>query len=350
MQAARLFGKEDFRTVEVPEPESGSADMVLQTGAALICGTDIRIYSNGLPHITPDHPVTLGHEISGTIVRVGAAFADRYQEGMRVAVAPNYGCGVCDRCVSGNTQLCPNYTAIGIHSDGGFAEFVRIPEQAVRQGNVVPLPDSVSFTEAAMVEPLSAVYNGFERSHREPGERVLIFGAGPIGVMHAKLYRAAGAGMIIMNDINEERLKQAKQVEPSITTCVGEEAREVVNELTGGEGVDISVTAAPAPAAQQLAVELTGLEGRVVLFGGLPKDKAKVPLDSNAIHYKQLWVTGITRQNLRHYREMLKLIETRVIDLTGIFTHSYKLSEASTAIENARSGVGLRSGFEALAE
>lgn len=350
MQAARLFGKEDFRIVEVPEPDNDSAEMILQTRAALICGTDIRIYSNGLPHISEDSPVTLGHEISGTVAEVGSVFADAYTPGMRVAVAPNYGCGVCDRCVSGNTQLCRDYRAIGIHSDGGFAEYVRIPEQAVRQGNVVALPDSVSFSEAAMIEPLAAVYNGFERSHREPGERVLIFGAGPIGVMHAKLHRAAGAGQIIMNDINEERLKQVREVEPSVTTCLGEEVREMVNDLTKGEGVDISVTAAPAPATQQLAMELTGLDGRVVLFGGLPKDKSLVEIDTNAIHYKQLWVTGITRQSLRQYRATLKLIENRVIDLTGLFTNSYKLSEAGEAIQNARRGIGLRSGFEALAE
>lgn len=350
MQAARLYGKEDLRVVDVAEPDIGEADILLQPKSALICGTDIRIYSNGLPHISPDHPVTLGHEMSGTVAAVGPAFAGQYPEGLRVSVAPNFGCGVCDRCISGNTQLCRSYSAIGIHSDGGFAEYVRIPEQAVRQGNVVEIPESVSYSEAAMIEPLSAVYNGFERSHRSPGERVLIFGAGPIGVMHAKLYRAAGAGLVIMNDINEARLKQVKAVEPTVITALGEEVRELVNDLTAGEGVDISVTAAPAPAAQQLAIELTGLDGRVVLFGGLPKDRSKVELDANAIHYKQLWVTGITRQNLRHYRESLTLIEERVIDLSGIFTNSYKLSEAAEAIDSARNGVGLRSGFESLAE
>jgi L-iditol 2-dehydrogenase len=347
MEAVRLFGKEDLRVVDVEEPSCGEGDVIVETGAATICGTDIRIYSNGAGHIDETHPVTLGHEISGTVAQSGALFRDAYPEGTRVAVAPNYGCGVCDRCVSGNTQLCKDFRAIGIHEDGGFTRFVRIPEQAVRQGNIVRLPDNVSFREAALIEPMSAVYNAYERCSRDPGESVLIMGAGPIGLMHAKLYRATGAGPVILSDLLEERLEICRREDASFTTVQAEGVEEVVREVTEGKGVDVAIVAAPAPAAQEQALGLAALNGRVMFFGGLPGSKAEVPLNSNLIHYKQLYVTGVTRQNLRQYRQTLRLMANGILDLGSVFTHRYELSQAPEAFENVRRGVGLRSGFSA---
>ena len=345
MDAVRLYGREDLRVENVSEPLIGDGELLIHTKAATICGTDIRIYSNGASHITGEHPVTLGHEVSGVIAEAAPGVRGRYPVGTRVAIAPNYGCGVCDRCVSGNTQLCDDFQAIGIHVDGGFAQYLRVPSAAVRQGNVAVLADSVSFSEAAMVEPLAAAYNAFERAHRRPGEVVLIIGAGPLGLMHAKLYAAAGAGAVIINDLLPERLDKCKQEDPSFVTALGDDVRDVVGRLTSGRGVDVSVTAAPSPKAQQLAVELTGLDGTVMLFGGLPKDKAEVPLDSNAIHYKQLYVTGVTRQSLRQYRESLELIATGRVNLKGVFTDSYPVRDAQSAFENVKQGRGLRSGF-----
>lgn len=121
MKAALLCGKEDLRVREQPDPSVGDGEVLLKVRAAAVCGTDIRMFRNGYKGVSEATPLVLGHEIAGVIERVGSGVAG-YRVGQAVAVAPNYGCGVCDACVSGNTQLCPDYRAFGISVDGGFAE------------------------------------------------------------------------------------------------------------------------------------------------------------------------------------------------------------------------------------
>lgn len=305
----------------------------------MICGTDIRMWKNGGPVL----PVTLGHEFAGTIDSIGPGVAG-YAVGQRVAVAPNYGCGVCDQCVSGRTQNCSDLKALGIHVDGGFAEFVLVPEQAVRQGNVSPIGD-VPFEQAALAEPLSCVYNSFSRAHVKPGESVVVIGAGPIGLLHAKMYRAAGAGLVVINDINEERLAACTLHDPSFVTVNGVDAVKKIMALTAGKGADVVITAASAPATQQLAFELPAIDGRVIFFGGLPKDREVVPLNTNVIHYRQISVTGTSRQSLGQYRECLEMIAKDVLDVGGVVTGRHPLDDAAKAFDEAARGVGLKTGF-----
>jgi L-iditol 2-dehydrogenase len=340
MKAVRLYGKEDLRVEEIPVPEIGAGEILIKTGASLICGTDVRMYKNGAAKT----PVVLGHELAGSIAAVGVGIT-AYTEGQRVAVAPNYGCGNCDHCIAGNTHLCADLKAIGIHVDGGFAEYVRIPAPAVTQGNISPIGASVSFAEAAMAEPLSCVYNSYERSGVKPGDTVLIIGAGPIGLMHAKIYKMAGAGQVIINDVNEERLAGCKAEDASFVTLGPERTKERLLELTAGRGADVVVTAASVAAVQQAAFEYAALNARVIFFGGLPAGKEIVPLDTNVIHYKMITVTGTSRQNLRQYRTCLDLIRQNLVSVRNIVTGEYSLDDAATAFDAAARGQGLKSGF-----
>ncbi|MEN6363752.1 MAG: alcohol dehydrogenase catalytic domain-containing protein [Rectinema sp.] len=340
MKAVRLFGQDDLRVVSVPVPEIGDSEILVKTGAAMICGTDVRMHRNGNSIL----PITLGHEFAGTVAAVGSRVTG-YREGMRVAVAPNYGCGVCDWCVAGQTQNCVDLQALGIHIDGGFAEYVRIPAQAVAQGNVCPIGDDLSFAHAALAEPFSCVYNSFERSRLQPGETVVVIGAGPIGLLHAKLYRAAGAGMVIINDMNEARLAACRKEDPFFETVNGENAKGKIMALTRGRGANVVVTAASAPATQQLAFELPAVNGRVIFFGGLPKDREIVPLNTNVIHYRQITVTGTSRQSLGQYRKCLELIRLGLVDVRGVITAEYGLDDAAKAFDDAAKGVGLKTGF-----
>ncbi len=340
MKAIRLFGPDDLRVVSMPAPEIGAGEILLKTGAALICGTDVRMFKNG----AKKYPLTLGHELAGTVAGLGSGVRG-YVIGQRVAVAPNFGCGVCDRCISGDTHLCDTLSAIGVTMDGGFAEYVRIPEEAVIQGNVSPIGDSVSFAEAAMAEPLSCVYNSFERSHVKPGDSVLVIGAGPIGLMHAKVYKMAGAGLVMINDTNEERLAVCKKEDSSFVTIGPGNVKAKVLELTGGRGADVVVTAASVAAVQQAAFDLAALNARVIFFGGLPAGKEIVPLDTNVIHYKMITVTGTSRQNLRQYRTCLDLIRQRLIPVAGILTAKFGIDDAAAAFDLAVRGAGLKTGF-----
>ncbi len=341
MKAACLYGKKDIRIEEVPVPEIGDNEVLLKVKSALICGTDLRMYKNGYPGVSEATPRIPGHELSGIIGKTGKEVRG-YTEGMAVAVAPNMGCGSCNSCIGGNTQLCKvNFRAFGINIDGAFAEYVKIPGDAVRQGNMVELKN-LSFEEAALAEPLSCVFNAFQRYDVQPADIVLIIGAGPIGLMHGKLADMAGASKVIINDINRERLDLVKAVEPGFLTSEGDEIRSLVAELTAGEGVQVIVTACPAPEAQVLAMELVAMNGRVSFFGGLPKNRSKVPIDTNLIHYKQITVTGTTMQNLEQYRKCIRLMESGVIDVKPLITDTYPVENIMDAYNKIMQGKGIK--------
>jgi len=340
MWAARLFGKEDLRVVEVPVPTVGDGEVLVRVKAGTVCGTDLRMYRNGAEGVDENHPLTLCHEFAGTVEDIGNGVI-HLKRGERVSVAPNIGCGVCDRCVSGKSHHCRELRALGIHMDGGFAEFVKIPREAVNNGNVTPIDDGVSFTAAATNEAFSCVYSAYERYRVDPGDTVVIIGAGAIGLMHAKLALMSGAACVIMNDISRPRLDECAAIEPRITV-MAEKLHEFVQDVTGGKGAEVVVTACSVAAVQQGAFALAGLDGRVCFFGGLPKGQELVQLDTNQIHYKQLSVTGITRSSHAHYRRTLDLIAKGLVDIDPIVTHSFEIKDTASAFNNASGAVGLK--------
>lgn len=342
MRAALLYGKEDLRVQEVPTPEVGPGEVLLAVRAAALCGTDIRMYRNGAKGVGPESPLVLGHELSGTVMRVGRAVSG-VREGQPVAVAPNMGCGTCDSCVSGNTQFCENgYRAFGINLPGGFAQYALVPAEAVRQGNLCPISPSLSFAAAALAEPLSCVFNAFQRCAIRPGDRVLIIGAGPIGLMHAKLARMGGAAKVFLNDLSAERLEACRRLEPGLHTILGADPVAPLLELTSGRGLEVVITACPAPEAQVNALKLAAVNGRVLFFGGLPADRAVVGLDTNLIHYRQLWVTGTARQSLSQFRQVLRLIEDGLVNVEDLVSARWPLEKIGEAFQAVMRGEGLK--------
>lgn len=341
MKAVRLYGVCDLRQEDVRMQETDAGEILLKVKATAICGTDVRMYLNGAAGIDAQHPGIIGHEISGIIEEVGEG-VHGYEPGMRVCVAPNFGCGVCDACISGNTHLCSTYQALGINLDGGLAEYVKIPAKAVAQGNVVVMADQVGFGEASIVEPLSCVYNGQEQVGIRPGDKVLVIGAGPIGVMHAMLAKMQGAGVVMMNDLSKDRLDACRKIDDFIVTVSSEGLKDKMAELTGGRGLDVCIVACPSPQAQTMAVELMGLFGRVLFFGGLPASRQPVPIDTNLVHYKQLSLHGSTRASLLQYRKLLEFVQSGRLDLKKIITATYSLDQIDKAFEAARNAVGMK--------
>ncbi|HEY5467029.1 MAG TPA: alcohol dehydrogenase catalytic domain-containing protein [Clostridia bacterium] len=343
MLAGRLFGQEDLRIVSMPIPETGEQELLIRVKAAAVCGTDLRMIKQGVAGMSESHPLTLGHEFSGIIERVGPATGGTYQVGQRVAVAPNFGCGTCDFCVSGQGHMCPDYQAFGINLDGAFAEFVRVPAKAVLQGNVTPIADNVPFAVAALNEPLSCVYNGFERNHVRQGDTVLIIGAGAIGIMHAMLARMAGAAKVVINDLSDQRLEIVHAIDPGILTVNGQaDLAEYTRMTTVGKGFDVIVTAAPVPQIQQDSLKLAAVNGRICFFGGLPRDRENVVLNTNLIHYKQLIVSGTTRANLRQYRQTLDFIAAGLVQVDRLITNRGDISMLPDFIKEARLANGLK--------
>jgi L-iditol 2-dehydrogenase len=339
MKAAKLYGKNDLRVVDVPVPEIGDDEMLVRVRAATVCGTDLRMYANGAAGVDEEHPLTLCHEFAGTVEKFGRDVKG-YEKGQRVSVAPNIGCGVCDACVSGNSHHCGTLRAFGVHIDGAFAEFVRIPADAIAHGNVTPLPDDVSFEAGAANEAFACVYNSFERYGVNPGDVVLVIGAGAIGMMHAKLALMAGASKVILNDLSDERLEVCSTVDPRIIT-VTKDLKEAVDRETGGKGADVVITACSVPAVQEAAFDYAGLNGRVNFFGGLPAGK-DAKLDTNQIHYKQLMVSGTTRSSHDHYRKTLDFISKGIVDIDPLITGRHGIDDVQKAFDDAAAQKGLK--------
>jgi threonine dehydrogenase-like Zn-dependent dehydrogenase len=335
MLAATYTQDEGFRIQEVPRPEIGADEILLRVRATSICGTDLKIVRHGHRKLATGQRIVLGHEFVGEIAQVGA-HVHGYAPGQRVGVAPNAGCGRCNGCIRGQANYCPFYTAFGIDRDGSHADWVRIPAQFIAQGNVMPLPDSISDKNASLLEPLSCVVNGVRVLNLELGSTVVIFGAGPIGLMHLMVCRLAGAAQIIVIDPQPERLERARQLGCDVTIDPQQqELFDLVLQWTAGQGADAVITACPVANVQTQAVPLLAPFGRLCLFGGLPAGSGAVPLDTNLIHYKNLLVTGSTGGSLADYRIALKLVAGGRIDLTALISDTFPMAQLDRAYDTA---------------
>jgi L-iditol 2-dehydrogenase len=345
MLAARLYGPRKLVVEEIEKPVINDNEILLKIKSAAVCGTDIRMYQNGYGDISESNPRVLGHEFGGVIEKAGKN-VEYYREGMEVALAPNIGCGICDKCVRGNGHLCDHYTAFGINMDGAFAEYVKVPEKAIRQGNLMEIPAGLKAEDVALNEPLSCAYNGSLQCSIVPGDYVLIIGAGTIGLFHAKLAKIFGAARIFMNDLSADRLQLCREIESSIIPYHGNDIDGFIKKQTKGRGVDVCITACPSPEDQKKSLELMAEGGRINFFGGLPKSKENVMINTNIIHYKQLIVTGTTRANIAHFRKTLGFIADGLIDLTGIVTARYGIRDIGKAFDNAEKAIGLKNVIE----
>ena len=321
MIAATYTQGQKLEITEVPVPSIRDGDALLKVAATSICGTDTKIVRAGHRKLKPGQRIILGHEFVGTIVE-GA------RKGQRVGLVPNWGCGACAACLRGMANMCPDYSAFGIDSDGSHTQYVRIPAAAIAQGNVMPLPDGVPWEEATLAEPLSCCVNGQKAARLAPGETVVILGAGPMGLLHVALAAATGAAQIIVKDLNAERLQQARALGAS-----GTEVRGLV---------DVVITAAPVKSLAEEALALLKPFGRLCLFAGLPKDQSVISLDANAIHYQNLCVTGTTGGCAVDYRTALNLIASRRVDVRPIISHRLPLANLAEAYDVALSGKCLK--------
>jgi threonine dehydrogenase-like Zn-dependent dehydrogenase len=302
----------------------------------------LRIFNHGHFKISEGAVRILGHELAGEIVAVGEQVA-YLAPGTRVAVAPNVGCGVCWECVQGNNNLCPDYDAFGITLDGGFAEYMLITALAVQQGNVVEIPDNLSFEEAALSEPLSCCYNAQQACRLAPGEAMVIIGSGPMGLMNLLLSRYSGAGQVIVSEVQEDRARQAAEFGADLVVDPGKrDLKEAVLKATGGRGADVVIVAVGSAALQEQAVELAGRRGRVNFFAGLAAGRDRACVSSNWIHYGQVTVTGTTGSNYRQYRQTVQMLASGRLSLQTLVTARRSLQEIEATLADAASGEHLK--------
>ncbi len=340
MLAAVYHGPNDLRVETVPVPVIGAGEVLVKVVSSSICGTDLRILHGGHRKY-PDGTVRIpGHEIVADVVQVGADVAG-IDEGDRLFVAPNMGCGHCKQCISGRNNLCANYQAFGITIDGSFAEYLRIPAAAVLQGNLMPLEAGVDPAAAALIEPFACVLRGQNAVDIVVGDIVVVVGAGPIGLMHLMLARLHGAAKVIVSEMIPERLNQALRFGADLA-ITPDHLAESVADVSHGEGADVILVAAPAAKAQESAIDIAAIGGRINFFGGLPKERPTIELNSNTVHYKELILTGTTACSTNDCRQAAAIINSGRIDLQPLVSARFPLAEAVEAFRVAENRESLK--------
>lgn len=333
------FDKMTLKEVETPECDDNS--VLVRVKACAVCGSDIRIFHYGNDRVKP--PQILGHEISGQVAKVGK-YVDKFKVGDRVAIGADVPCGDCVFCKAGIGNNCQINYAMGYQFAGGFAEYVLLNKTVVNYGPVQIIPDNVSYDEAALAEPLGCVLNALELAPVKLNDVVVVIGAGPIGMMVCEVTKAMGASKVILVNRSAPRLEMAKKLGVAdVFVCMSDEnAVERVLEETQMLGADVIFTSNPSPQAQVDAIYMAKNRAHVNFFGGLPKDKSMVTLDTNIIHYKELLISGAHGAMPIHHQKAVDLIASGRINVKKFLTHTYPLDEIMTAFEIAENHSGLR--------
>lgn len=340
MYAAVFHGPGNIRLERVEKPPCPTGGALIRLTGSMICGSDIKIATYGHPAITP--PQILGHEACGVIEQLGGDHPE-YQVGMRVAIEPNIACGKCPNCQRGLFHICQHSRSLSLHYQGAFAEYLAIPAQALRMGNLIPIGPEISDEQACLAEPLACCINGQDPLAIRPGESVLVVGAGPIGILHAELATLSGAGVVMVSETSPQRIEIARRFGYTrLIDSTGEDLREAVLAATGERGAEVAIVTAPARAPMEQAVGTLDYRGRLSLFASLPKDMADITLDSRAVHYKELSIFGASSSAVRHMQRALAILRAGRIDADRIVTHRLPLSRLAEGIRMAASGEALK--------
>lgn len=340
MRAVVLRKPGEFSCEDIPRPVIGPGEILVKMEKAAICGTDMRIL-DGTKTKNVHYPSVIGHEFAGTIEEI-APDVSGYRLGQRVAICPIMPCGRCRNCLNGRENICMTKHAIGYETNGGFEEYVAIPAHAVRNGNVLPLPDNISFEEGALIEPLSCVVNGEKRNNISVNDLVVIIGGGAIGLMHLQTAKAMGAGCVVVSEPNAARRAVALELGADyVVDPVSEDLEELVRGLSGGIGADIVVLAFGSAPLVNTAIRLCRKGGTVNLFGGFP-GVGEATVNANLIHYGELTVTGTSGKKRQDYIDAANLIFSGKVNVRRLATHTYKLEQFAEAYEKFKSGEGLK--------
>ncbi|MDA0749004.1 MAG: L-threonine 3-dehydrogenase [bacterium] len=333
MKAIRKLTAGPGLTVEeVPIPEPGPHDVLVQVEAASICGTDLHIWKwdDWSQHrIHP--PLTLGHEFSGTVVSTGN-LVEQVQVGDYVSAESHVTCGHCFQCRTGQAHMCPQTQILGVDRDGAFAEFVSVPESVIWQNDRTKLPPDI----ASLQEPFgNAVFATL--SHDLAGQTVAVFGCGPIGLFSIGIARASGAAAVYAVDPVEYRLNLAKKMGATQMFSASKDVVEQIKEANEGYGIDVVLEMSGAPAAITNAFQTARNGGSVTLFG-IPSQNVEIDVAENMI-FKNLNVFALNGRRIWDtWYKTRWLLESGVVDLRPLITREIGFDQIDEAVELLSNG------------
>jgi L-iditol 2-dehydrogenase len=307
--------------------------VLIKVKSAAICGSDLGIY-----HYTPAYskmklPVVLGHEFSGEIIETGKEVMS-YKKGDRVLPESVKACGVCEFCKTGMSNLCDASTLFGIHTDGGFAEYVTVPYKLLHR-----IPENMSYDQAALVEPLSnAVHFVKDITPYKKDDYVVVQGCGPIGLFSAQLFKQGGAKVLVTGlNVDTLRFEIAEKLGLETLNIEKESLEDRVMRDTEGRGADIAFVAVGAPPAVKQATQIIKKRGLVTVVGIFGQE---VPLDMTWVVRRELMIHGAYDARPANFPQSIDLISRGLVDVESVLTHKLSLDEAEEGFRVALEKTG----------
>ena len=322
---------------EVETPKIETHEILVKIAACGVCNTDLHYIDHGVPTFKKP-PMILGHEPSGIVEEVGAEVKN-FKAGDRVLIPPVFSCGYCDNCRLGRENICFNMVMLGNHIDGAFAEYTKVPAKDCQH-----LPEDLPLEESSIIaDAISTPYHAVKnRAQVKPGDSVVVFGCGGVGINVVQVAAASGASVIAV-DIVDKKLDMAKKLGAQQTiNASGKEDKELLKEirkLTGG-GADIAIEAIGNPKTIELA-------NGAVKAGGLHCQVGythhNVPINAGRLMFREIEIKGSLGCRPVDYPKIIAMVRTGKIQLEPVVTHKFKLEEIEQAFELMRKGESLRS-------
>ena len=335
MKAAVFHGADRPMAVEdVPVPEPGAGEILIRVAGCGVCHTDLHYIDHGTPTFKKP-PLVLGHEISGTVESLGEGVSAP-EVGARVLVAAVTSCGSCPACREGRENICAHGCMLGNHIDGGYAEYVVAPaKDTFVRPEEIPLVEG-SIIADAITTPYHAVVN---RGRVQPGDAVVVFGCGGVGLNVVQIAAAQGARVVAV-DVSAQKLEWAGRLGASATLDPAsvERVDKALRKLTGG-GADAAFEVVGKATTQEQGLSCLKTGGRLVLVGYSPE---AMKLNSGRVMFRELEITGSLGCRPGDYPRVIEMVRQGRIELTELVTHRYPLDEIGSALDTLRAGSAIR--------
>lgn len=314
-------GEVEIRESEIPELKKGEALLKILYGG--ICGSDLTSYKGGNAYVS--YPRIPGHEFSAEIIEIEDNDKN-LKKGMIVTCNPYFNCNECYSCKRGLVNCCTTNQTMGVQREGAFSNYITMPIERIIDGKGIPAKT------LALIEPFCISYHGIQRSEVKQNDKVLIIGAGTIGVLAAVAAKTKGA-KVYVSDISSQKLEFAKTfgIDGIILNDGEESFARQVNAITNGDGFDITVEAVGLPSTFQNCIDSAAFGGKVVLIG---VSKQNLDFNFTLIQKKELNVMGSRNALTRDFENLIDIVKRGEIDLDRIITNSYKMEEAAQAFED----------------
>lgn len=334
MKAQVFRGVDQLSYEEVPLPEIGADEVLVQVQVVGLCQSDIK----KIKYPLYEPPRIFGHETAGTIAAVGSE-VQKWQPGDRVVVLHHIPCMHCAYCLNENFSMCEVYknitTTAGFSpSGGGFAEYVKVPGHIVRNGGLMIIPNDVTFEQASFVEPTNCCLKAVKKAQIAPGQTVLVTGAGPIGLMFIMLVKYFGA-RAISTDLMPSRIEKALKVGADAAFDARDpDLANKIQSLTQGMGVDVSLLAVPSDKAFFQALDCTRKGGKILFFAEFP-DELEIPINPNILYRREIDLMGSYSSSYRVQSLAAEIVFNRRIDVDALVSDRYPLKDLAMAVDRA---------------